>query len=108
MSTSNHTVRLSTHLPGYGRALITPLSAPTSANSLSGRKDTIIKKILLKAVWTLRDVNISNIVSCDQLKALIKSQLYSDLVKYFEVGYYDGSTVVSIRSAEDLGEYGVI
>ena len=49
-------------------------------------------------------MNISNTVSCDQLKALIKSQLYSNLVKDFDVGYYDASTVVSIRSAEDLGE----
>ena len=95
------------HLPG--RVLVTPLSSTASSFH-----NIIIKKILLKAVtksskkdpktFMLRDVNINSIVTCDQLKQLIKSQLSRDLVKEFDVGYYDGSTVVSIRSAQDLGE----
>ncbi len=93
-----------------GRVLTTPLSF----TDLSKKQDTIKKKILIKAVlksykkdpktFTLRDVNISKIVTCDYLKLLIKSQFNNDLSKDFDVGYYDGSTVVSIRSEEDFRE----
>ena len=40
----------------------------------------------------------------DKLKEVIKSQLENDLVEHFDVGYYQGTTVVSIRSSQDLKE----
>ena len=89
------------HLPG--RVLITPLSFTASSSH------NAIKKKLLKAVtksskkdpksFMLRDVNIKSIVTYDQLKQLIMTQLSRDNIKEFDVGYYDGSTVVSIRCA---------
>ncbi len=54
--------------------------------------------------FVLRDVNVSSIITCDKLKDLIRSQLKDDVVRDFGVGYYQGSTVVSIRSAQDLKE----
>lgn len=76
--------------------------------------ESIISKLLLKAVckstkhtpktFTLRDVDIASINSRSQLRKVIKEQLQDDLVKEFDVGYYEGSTVVSIRSPRDLAE----
>ena len=72
------------------------------------------ESMLLKAVckstkqssktFTLRDVDIASVNSRDQLKMVIKEQLQDDLVKEFDVGYYQSSTVVSIRSPQDLAE----
>ena len=101
--------------PQAGRVLITQLQKPVSAASVSGYNT--VEKILLKAVcksaklskkdpktFTLRAVNVENINTCDKLKELIKSQLSDDIVKQFDVGYYQGSTVVSIRSQQDQKE----
>lgn len=75
-----------------------------------------IKKILLKAVskdnpkqhrlFTLRNVRPSDIISCDNLRSLIKSQFSSDIIKEsFDVGMVqNNSSAVSFRSAEDIAE----
>ena len=82
----------------------------------ASRKQTenIINKLLVKAVckstkkspktFTLRDVDIASVNSRDQLKQLIREQLTGDIIKEFNVGYYQGSTVISIRSPQDLAE----
>lgn len=99
--------------PQMGRVLITQLKSPIPAT-----ESRIISKILIKAVvntpkgksknepktFTLRNVDVASINTCDKLKELIKSQLCNDVVREFYIGYYHGSTVVSIRTAEDLNE----
>ena len=75
---------------------------------------TCFYKLLLKAVckttkhapktFTLRDVDIASVNSQGQLRKVIREQLQDDLVKEFDVGYYEGTTVVSIRSPRDLAE----
>ena len=102
--------------PQMGRVLITPLPSTSSTKAIIG---SVVSKIMLKAVvskptlstkrkdpktFTLRDVNIASIDTCDKLKEIIKSQLKKDIVKDFDVGFYNGSTVVSIRSEQDLQE----
>ena len=78
--------------------------------------ERVIQKVLLKAVtwnrknpkmFTLRSINTTAITSCDNLKRVIKEQLKQEIVsdiRVFDVGFVQGSNVVSIRSAEDLQE----
>ena len=54
--------------------------------------------------FTLRDVNFSRVSTRDQLKQVIKTQLADDVIGDFDVGYYQASTVVSIRSPQDVME----
>lgn len=93
---------------GASRVLITPL------HSESPPRKNVISKVLLKATkksgksesktFTLRNVDVDTVSTCDKLKELIKLQLCDDVTKHFDVGYYQGSTVVSIRSQQDLKE----
>ena len=76
-----------------------------------GNKATqsIVSELLLKAVYkstkkapktfTLQDVDIPSVAS---LKRVIREQLKDDIVKEFDVGYYQSSTVVSIRSPQEV------
>ena len=75
----------------------------------------VIKKVLLKAVrksnkkdpktFTLRNIQSSHISTCHELKFLIRAQLQEDMIKEdFDVGYLQNSTVISIRSTDDLLE----
>lgn len=77
------------------------------------RKGAVIQKVLLKAVtkskksqktFTLRDIDTGAVVSRDTLKNLIRTQLNQEIVasNKFDVGFIQGSTVVNIRSKEDL------
>ena len=52
--------------------------------------------------FTLCDVNVSQVITCDQLKWVIKLQLAGDVTDDFDVGYYQATTVVSIRSPQDV------
>ena len=76
----------------------------------------VISKILLKTVnkgsknkkvpktFTLRNVPVG-MKTCQEVKFLIRAQLHGDIIKDdFDVGYLQGSTVISLRSAEDLKE----
>ena len=75
----------------------------------------VVSKILLKAMgslakkdpktFTLRNVDTVGVNSEEKLKLLIRTQLHKDIVSgEFDVGYLQGSTVVSIRSSQDLLE----
>ena len=102
--------------PQAGRVLITQMQHPPPASSCGSH---IISKILLKAVtcktkssksakkdpktFTLRNIDVSKVDTCNKLKELIVSQL-NDLTRKFDVGYYQGTTVVSIRSSQDLSD----
>ena len=58
-------------------------------------------------MFTLRSINTTAITSCDSLKRVIKEQLKQEIVsdiRVFDVGFVQGSNVVSIRSAEDFQE----
>jgi len=114
---------------GLGRGVvITPLSAGHTVQSQdqchifvnpARQANTIVPKLLIKAVctsgsmkevatkcktFTLRDVNVSQVITRDQLKRVIKLQLAGDVTDDFDVGYYQATTVVSIRSPQDSME----
>ena len=73
-----------------------------------------VDKVLLKAVnkkgkkdpktFTLRNVDQSAVLSCDDLKIIRKNLRYDITSGHFDVGYIQGSSVVRIRSNEDLAE----
>ena len=80
---------------------------------------TIIPKLLIKAVcksstkkdacvktFTLRNVDIDQVTTRDELKHVILTQLTDDIIIRgdFDVGYYQASTIVSIRSPQDVRE----
>ena len=102
-----------------GHVTVTPLSAVNFRKQI--QKDVVIatppnvKKVLLKVVnkknskefklFTLRNVKESDIISCENLKSLIRSQLYDDITKgSFDVGVVQSNSSVSFRSVEDLKE----
>jgi len=73
----------------------------------------VISKVLLKAVGsakkdsktlTLRNVDPISVNTQEKLKLLIRTQLQKDVSGDFDVGFLQGSTVVNIRSSEDLDE----
>ena len=109
--------------------VITPLDTTRHAASSQGQRQiivcpsrtatTVIPKVLVKAVcksvpkkdacvktFTLRNVDIEQVSTRDQLKAVIRSQLTDDVIIRgdFDVGYYQASTVVTIRSPQDVRE----
>ena len=73
-----------------------------------------ISKLMLKAVskvgknsklFTLRNVNMNLVRSCEQLKATIRHQFENDIVADdFDVGYVNGNNMISIRTSVDLLE----
>lgn len=94
--------------------LVTPLSGYTVASSVTPNQS--IDKVLLKAeskvgkagshkMFTLRNIN-TGIVSRDDVKRAIKSQLQGDIVAgEFDVGIVSGGNVISIRSEADVKEF---
>ena len=74
-----------------------------------------IDKVLLKAVnkkgkkdpktFTLRNIDQHAISTGDDLKSMIRKKLSDDITTgEFDVGYIQGTTVVRVRSSEDLEE----
>lgn len=69
-------------------------------------------KALLKAVgkkdpktFTLYNINQHALLTCDDLKGVIRKKLSDDITSGdFDVGYVQGTTVVRIRTSEDLEE----
>lgn len=56
-------------------------------------------------MFTVRDLDITTIFTCEDLKDAIKRQLTDDIVDSdFDVGYVEGSSVVRIRNRRDLEE----
>jgi hypothetical protein len=109
-----------TQSSGLGRVVvITPLSTAQSQNQRqvfvnpARQASTIVPKLLIKAVWkssskkeavktcktfTLRNVNVGQVITCDQSKQLIKLQLDDDVTDDFDIGYYQATIVVTIRN----------
>ena len=102
--------------------VITPLNAGQTRNqgqisvNPARQANTIMPKVLIKVVHkssstkeeqktcktsTLRDVNVSQVITRDQL---IKIQLADDVTDDFDVRYYQSNTIVSIRSPQDVME----
>lgn len=68
-----------------------------------------VDKIILKGS-TKKDsrafVQTSLVCTCDDLKDLIRKQLYHEIIpEDFCIRYMEGSTVVMIRSCEDISEF---
>ena len=73
-----------------------------------------LDKVLVKAacksnlkevkLFTIRDVDFGSMETLTDLKMLIKDQLRDDLRKTFDVGYVQGTNVITIRSMEDMDE----
>ena len=72
-------------------------------------------KVLLKVVnkkgkkdpktFTLRNINQHALLTCDDLKGVIRKKLSDDITSGdFDVGYVQGTTVVRIHTSEDLEE----
>lgn len=126
---SGSTVNQPTLSSGLGRGVvITRLGAGHTVQSQNqqqifvspaGRANTIVPKLLIKAVckssskreaaktcktFTLRDVNVGQVITRDQLKQVIKLQQADDITGDFDVGYCQATTVVSIRSPQDVME----
>lgn len=108
----------STKNPLPRQVTITPVSAPnlscTGHVIQHANHPVSVMKVLLKAVskknkeqktFTLRNVQALDLFTSQDLVSLIKAQLQEDIVAgNFECGYLQGSTVVIIRSKEDLRE----
>ena len=55
--------------------------------------------------FTIRDFDTAAISSCDDMKMLIREQLSKDIVaEDFDIGFVNGSSVIRIRSKEDLSD----
>lgn len=115
---------------GGGCVLITPLSkgtysmpnVPTAKlNTTLQGASPLLSKVLVNVaskdgpissgkMFTLRDLDITAILTCEDLKGedlkdAIKRQLTDDIVDSdFDVGYVEGSSVVRIRNRRDLEE----
>jgi hypothetical protein len=92
---------------------ITPISpfVPTAIP----KPPIVIQKVVLKAVskvgknvskmFTLRNIDVDKIVSCDNLTGEIRGQLCGDIVSSaFDVGYISGNSIISIRNPDGLAE----
>ena len=102
---------------GAGRVFISalPQSSQPQQPRVQVPNPNMLPKVLLKAhtlnkkdpakTFTLRNLDLSVIKSCADLKAVIKSRLSSDITaEQYDVGYVQGTNVVRVRTAEDLDE----
>ena len=113
------------HLAGV--VVATPVLNPTTSSTnpipqQAGVRRTVvqqpanIRKVLIKVcprgnkkenkTFSLRNINPSSVTSVDELRDVIKSQLRNEVTHsyIFDVGYLQGSNVVSIRNSEDISE----
>ena len=76
----------------------------------------IVDKIILKAVsrgakkdlraYVLRNIETASVCTVDDMKNLIRNQLRREIIlEDFSIGYTQGSTVVGIRSRDDISEF---
>lgn len=110
------------------QVVVTPLTSAntiqqqcsfTATKSLTSQPSahTVSKadKVLLKAVnkkgkkdpktFTLRNIDQHALLTCDNLKGVIRRKLIDDITTSdFDVGYVQGATVVCIRTSDDLEE----
>ena len=105
-----------TPLPSHGPTLIPgsgPTPPPTTSSLATLQPPLILSKLLLKAVskttkkskvFTLRDINVNNVTSVEVLKQIIKKQLTHDITSDFDVGYIQGTNIISVRGEKDLND----
>ena len=100
-------------LPGVHQATS---QLPPSKSTPLQLTSTVIDKTTLKAVpsgaaykkdsarsFILRKIDSSKVLSCADLKGIIKEQLQHDVVSGdFDVGYVQGASVIRVRSREDI------
>lgn len=110
------------------QVVVTPLTSAntiqqqcsfTATKSLTSQPSahTVSKgdKVLLKAVnkkgkkdpktFTLRNIDQHALLTCDNLKGVIRRKLIDDITTSdFDVGYVQGATVVCIRTSDNLEE----
>ena len=55
-------------------------------------------------MFTLRNIDTASIKSCDDLKEEIRIQFSDDIRRNFDVGYVQGSNLISVRSSHDVCE----
>ena len=95
------------HLRGV---TVTPLATQPTVQPVQQ-----VTKVLLKAVakydkkksktFTLRNISAASLSTCATLKFLIRAQLQEDIISSdFDVGYVNGTNIVSLRSGDDLAE----
>ena len=102
-----------------GLVVATPISASMPSNPPKATRNTqppAISKVLIKAcskgnkkdskTFSLRNINQCDVASVEMLKGAVRSQLQGEISQTgdFDVRYLQGSSVVSIRSREDLLE----
>ena len=102
----------SPHVPR--QVIVTPISAAHTVTHTPS--PPLISKVLIKVVkrdgkkaegktFTLRNLDPTKIKTRDNLKTLIRAQLQGDIRSGdFDVGYLQNSSVVSLRSREDIQE----
>ena len=87
------------------------MAATTTRDVPAASHRKLCSKILIKATsktskkastFTLRNISTSNCNSPEKLKIVIREQLQKEKHSSFDIGYYQGLTVISIRSVEDL------
>lgn len=99
-------VRNSAHPQQQPRAvMVTPVPSGSAPPGSVPHPD-YIPKLMLKAIskvgknsklFTLRNLNMNLLHSCEQLKATIRHQLENDIiVDDFDVGYINGNNMISI------------
>jgi len=87
-------VAMSPNVTGHHRVIINRfLLKAVPKNSITGKEEKI---------FTLRNVDTSEVNGCEELKDLIKKRLNEDIIEEFDVGYFEGSNILRIRSKENL------
>jgi len=127
--TANVTVPQPIHVQGNSEmrnsrpVLVTPLRTingtavvPTSTVQVSKptQPHSVIEKLILKATYkegkecklfVLRNIDCVKVKCCEDLKSIIKTQLYDDIVSDdFDVGVESGGKIISMRTQADLLE----
>ena len=105
--------------PGMKLVFVTPAGPRPGRNQVlapSTQSRVIVDKIILKAVsrgtkkdlraYVLRNIETASVCTVDDMKNLIRNQLRREIIlEDFSIGYTQGSTVVGIRSRDDISEF---
>ena len=100
-----------------GHVIVTPLTSTPSRAPVNTpiRPPHLISKVLVKVfikgskkdskIFTLRNINPDKISTIHKLECVIRDQLFDEISRSsFDIGYIQGSHIVTIRSKEDLLE----
>ena len=119
---AKHNVKVSTPIQingpvtvGYRGVTVTPLASSSQSQPIQTSTAIVIPKVLLKAMskerkgenkmFTIRNINTTQVSCVSRLAELIKTQLKGDIIAQdFDVGYVSGSNLISLRNKEDVSE----